>query len=111
MQVDVSKDPAVGGFLDYLEAEKNASPHTLQNYLLDIRQFVRHCWGDEAALPLPWKRLDRYAARKFLVHFQQLESAPATTSRKLSSLRSRVFYRDQVIVVNTFPLFHSTSGF
>lgn len=40
---------------------------------------------------MDWAAADRFAARGFLVAFQKAGSSPATTGRKLSSLRS--FYR------------------
>ena len=84
-------DPHVEHFIQYLEGEKNASDHTIGNYLIDIRQFCEVIWGETAQSPYNWKEADRFTARKFLVFFQKLELAPTTTARKLSALRS--FYR------------------
>lgn len=84
-------DPYVQDFIQYLEMEKNASVHTVGNYLIDIRQFCEIVWGETAEAPFKWKEADRFTARKFLVFFQKLELAPTTTARKLSALRS--FYR------------------
>jgi integrase/recombinase XerC len=89
--LDVASDPCVDHFLRYLEHERNASQYTTRNYLLDIGQFVRSVWGDDARLPIPWKEPDRFAARKFLVSLQREGKNPSTTARKLSALRS--FYR------------------
>jgi len=90
-ETDVTRDRAVAHFVQYLENERNASQHTVNGYLLDIKQFVRFTWGDKGAPPLKWDSVDRFAARRFLVEFQKAGSLPATTARKLSSLRS--FYR------------------
>ena len=38
-------DPDVAEFIRYLEGEKDASKHTIQNYLIDIRQFCEKKWG------------------------------------------------------------------
>lgn len=97
-------DPAVDRFLKYLRGERDASDHTLTNYLLDIRQFARQQWGDEAAPPFAWKEADRFAGRRFLVEFQKIGSAPATTSRKLSSLRSfyKFLVREGLVDTNPF---------
>ena len=84
-------DPDVGSFVRYLEAERNASAHTISNYLRDMAQFARHLQPGEARGAVPWARADRYAARRFLVGFQKEGCSPATTARKVSSLRS--FYR------------------
>ncbi len=85
------RDPLVLHFLQYLENERNASEHTLANYLMDIMQFARFQWEADAKPPFRWKDADTYAARRFLVEFQKQGAAPATTGRKLSALRS--FYR------------------
>jgi integrase/recombinase XerC len=86
----VAEDPCLADFAKYLRAERNASEHTVGNYLRDIRQFARQRWG-AAAPPYPWDEADRFAARAFLVAFQKAGCKATTTGRKLSSLRS--FYR------------------
>ncbi len=83
-------DPSLADFLHYLEGEKNASPHTLENYARDIRQFAGWRWpGGET--PPPWNGVARADARAWLVELQKSGVRPATTGRKLSSLRS--FFR------------------
>lgn len=84
-------DPAVRGFLDYLDGERSASEHTSYNYLIDIAQFSLCTWGSEAQPPHPWDDVDRFAARRFLVELQKSGLAATSSSRKLSSLRS--FYK------------------
>jgi integrase/recombinase XerC len=84
-------DPALEHFVRYLRTERNASEHTVANYLMDVRQFIQIQWGESAKPPFRWIEADRFAARKFLVFFQKNGSAATTTRRKLSSLRS--FYR------------------
>jgi integrase/recombinase XerC len=88
---DISTDPCVAHFARYLENERNASEHTTASYLIDIGQFVRFTWGENAAPPFKWTEADRFAARKFLIEFQKSGKAATTTGRKLSSLRS--FYK------------------
>ncbi|MCP4233616.1 MAG: tyrosine recombinase [Aestuariibacter sp.] len=97
-------DPCVEHFVQYLEGEKNASSHTITNYLMDIRQFAGLIWGDEAKPPYRWKEADRFAARKFLVFFQKLDMAPTTTGRKLSALRSfyKFLLREEYVALNPF---------
>ncbi len=97
-------DPCVEHFVQYLRGEKNASEHTIVNYLMDIRQFVELTWGDEAKPPYRWKEADRFAARKFLVFFQKLEMEPTTTGRKLSALRSfyKFLVREEYVPDNPF---------
>ncbi len=97
-------DPCVEHFIQYLEGEKNASEHTISNYLIDIRQYCEITWGEEAQPPYHWNATDRFSARKFLVFFQKLELAPTTTCRKLSALRSfyKFLLREEYVELNPF---------
>jgi len=97
-------DPCVDHFVQYLEGEKNASEHTVSNYLVDIRQYCEIVWGEDAQPPYKWASADRFAARKFLVFFQKLELSPATTGRKLSALRSfyKFLLREEYVEQNPF---------
>jgi len=88
---DVAGNPRVGHFVRYLDSERNASRHTIDSYLVDIRQFVGFTWPNAAGPDWPWGDADRYAARRFLVELQRAGMSRATTGRKLASLRS--FYR------------------
>lgn len=98
------EDPALAHFVKHLQGERNASSHTISNYLIDLRQFIACQWGEQATPPFRWKEVDRFAARKFLVSIQRRGCAPATTSRKLSSLRSffRFLLREEYAAANPF---------
>ena len=97
-------DPCIEHFVQYLEGEKNASEHTISNYLVDIRQYCEIVWGEDAQPPYRWAAADRFTARKFLVFFQKLELAPTTTGRKLSALRSfyKFLLREEYVEQNPF---------
>ncbi len=101
-------DPCIEHFVKYLRGEKNASAHTVDNYLIDLRQFIDITWGNEAKPPYNWKEIDRFAARKFLIFFQKLERMPTTTRRKLSTLRSfnKFLIREEYISRNPFVGLH-----
>ena len=90
---DATGDPVVAAFACFLEAERNASPHTLSGYLQDVGQFCAFLWPSaaEAAPPFPWATVTRDQARAFLVASKRLGASAATTRRKLASLRT--FYR------------------
>ncbi len=95
-------DPVVAGFVRYLEAERNASYHTTDAYLQDIAQFAAFIW-ETAKPPYAWQDTDRFQARRFLMLFQKAEAAPATTARKLASLRSFFRYLERENRVTTNP--------
>jgi len=91
MATEGTGDPGLLHFLKYLQNERDASPHTCGNYARDILQFARFRWGADRPPPFDWRDADSFAARKFVIAFQKAEYAPASTARKLSSLRA--FYR------------------
>lgn len=95
-------DPALEQFVRYLQGEKNASTHTIANYLMDLRQFILLHWGPDARPPFPWHEVDRFSARRFLASFQKSGCAPATARRKVSSLRTffRFLLREELIKHN-----------
>lgn len=98
-------DPCIRHFVAYLEGERNASAHTIRGYLQDLGQFVAYAWPDPPIpSPCPWPRIDRFQARGFLVAFQKAGCRPATTARKLSSLRSffRFLEREDYVEENPF---------
>lgn len=87
---DVERDGFVQRYITFLQSEQNASPHTVSGYLQDIGQFAEFCWPseDENALPLQWQSVSKEQGRAFLTAYQQNGAEPASTRRKLSSLRS-----------------------
>ncbi len=101
-QVEWMQDPDISAFVKYLEGEKDASRHTINNYLIDICQFARFSWGEDVAPPFRWIEVDRFAGRKFLVHLSKEGRSAATTRRKLSCLRSffRFLLREDVVKAN-----------
>ena len=98
------QDPSLDHFIRYLTAERNASPHTLSNYLMDIGQFASQQWGPESRPPFRWKDVDRFSARRFLVSFQKAGSKATTTRRKLASMRSfyKFLMREEYVAGNPF---------
>ena len=69
-------------FLLYLQGEKNASPHTVKNYGVDLAEFII-VTGEKTA-----REVDYIAIRKFLAHLKEKGYSKSTISRKLACLRS-----------------------
>ncbi len=97
-------DPAIARFARYLEAERDASRHTVAAYLADLAQFISACWGPEAQPPYAWASVDTFAARKFVVGCHKQSAAASTINRKVSSLRSffRFLNREELCSQNPF---------
>ena len=104
---DTSGDPAVTLFARFLEGERNASPHTLSGYLQDIGQLCAFLWPPVtgcAPPPFPWATVTRDHARAFLTASHRTGASPATTRRKLASLRTfyRYLERESLVTLNPF---------
>lgn len=102
--MDIEADPWVKNYLQYMQSERNASQYTLRNYLVDIQQFAAATWTADAKPPFRWGKVDKFAARKFLVDTQKAGKKAVTTGRKASSLRSffRYLEREEQIAANPF---------
>ncbi|MFH1477210.1 MAG: site-specific tyrosine recombinase/integron integrase [Verrucomicrobiota bacterium] len=100
----IKDDPCIGDFVRYLESERNASGHTVSSYLVDLNQFALAQWGAEAKPPYAWSDVDKFSARKFIVHCQKQAAVAATVNRKLSSLRSffKFLNREEHVTQNPF---------
>jgi integrase/recombinase XerC len=102
---DVKANSVVTAFSRYLEAECNASPHTLSGYVQDIGQLCAFVWPSLKALsPVDWPSVTHEQARAFLVASHRIGASPATTRRKLASLRTfyRFLVREKQITTNPF---------
>jgi integrase/recombinase XerC len=83
-QKDRVRDDLVDGFLDYLRAERDASPLTLRNYSADLAAF-------QAWRTVDWTSVDAFHLRAYLVHLNERKYDRPTIHLKMSALRS--FYR------------------
>jgi len=72
----------VDSFLNYLTGEKNASPHTIKNYRIDLREFGEYL-GDQNLEEVTYLEI-----RSFLAHLQAKDYSKSSISRKLACLRS-----------------------
>ncbi len=72
-----------GEFIHHMEVVKNASPHTLRNYRLDLKAFEAFSKG---------KEVNKRLIRSYLAHLQMKGASKRTSLRHLSSLRSLFKY-------------------
>ena len=75
-------DPQVRKFFVYLEAGRGASPHTIRNYGIDLREFFAFLDGRKLT------EVDPLLIRGFLAQLKSRGHSKATLCRKLAALRS-----------------------
>ena len=108
-RADTADDAEVARFVIFLRAERHASDHTVAGYVQDIGQFTAYVWPEVAVKPpFAWRTPSRDQARAFLVAFHRAGWSPATTRRKLSSLRAfyRFLEREEIVPHNPFAGLH-----
>ncbi len=96
VQVDTSKEKvtqAIAKYKLYLEAEKNYSPYTVQNYLKDIQDFSMFLEEQKYGhlLRIQTENIARY----YISHLVASNYSRKSIARKVSSLRA--FYRYLVV--------------
>jgi integrase/recombinase XerD len=72
-------------FRDYLALEAGNSPHTVDNYLRDIRRLVAHATPRGARVPTA---ITTAQLREFVYALKDLGLAPATIRRQISAIRT-----------------------
>lgn len=68
-------------FINYIEIEKNYSPHTILNYRIDLKEFSQ-------IINTELNKIDYFVLRKYMVYLSQKNVSRRTISRKISALRS-----------------------
>ncbi len=83
-------------YIDYLEAERNASPYTVRNYTTDLLSFFQFLRTKEIG---SLKEVDRHVLRDYLSQLMEQGFAKASIARKLSAIRSfyRYLLREEII--------------
>ncbi len=103
--------PYIDSFLYYLQLEKNASSHTLDNYQRDLFQgldFFARALGKPDHRISP-QEINRSLLRAFLADLQSRGFSRATIARKLATWRSFFRYLAREEVVPASPAGHLSS--
>lgn len=99
-------EDAVKDFLIYLSAERNVSPHTLRNYLSDIRQFEEYVKGmlqkDNITIE-DLGKIDHIIIRAFLSNLYDRGISKSSLARKVSSLRTFLNYLNKEHKISSNP--------
>ena len=86
-------------YIQYLEAERNASPYTVRNYRTDLADFFKFLREKEIGL---LDEVDRHVLRDYLSHLVGRGVVKASIARKLSAIRSfyRYLVREEIVATN-----------
>nr|WP_096440597.1 tyrosine recombinase XerC [Alteribacter populi] len=96
-------------FIQYLQIEKQASVHTVENYRIDIDDFTRYIKQQSLS---HFSDVSYEVVRLYLSDLHSHEYARKTVARKLSSLRSfyRFLLREEAVSENSFLLSSTPKG-
>ena len=100
MTMDAKESHLIDSFLRFLQLEKGLSKNTVSSYQTDISGFNQ--WRSDQAIKISEVNLSD--AENFIVSLRKKELAPASISRKISSLKSLFIYlkKQQHIKTNPF---------
>ena len=100
MTMDAKESHLIDSFLRFLQLEKGLSKNTISSYQTDIGGFNKWC-SDQA---IKFSEVNLRHAENFIVSLRKKELAPASISRKISSLKSLFIYlkKHQHIKTNPF---------
>jgi integrase/recombinase XerC len=94
-------DSAVRQFLNYLRSVRNASPHTIRSYQIDLRQFLTFLTPPQTPMPRP-ADITHLMIREFVAHLHDLQLEKTSVARKLGAIRSffKFAVREGLVVRN-----------
>lgn len=103
MDISQQHEAEISMFTRYLRIEKNASPHTVKQYVADIREFVAFMEQHQITA---FAAVSYLHGRSFLAHLAKKGLSRRSIARKLSSLRSlcRFLLREGQLEQNPFQL-------
>ncbi len=94
-------DSAVKQFLIYLRAVRNASPHTIRSYDIDLGQLLTFLTPPGTAMPAP-QDVTHVMIREFVAHLHDRKLQKSSIARKLAAIRSffKFAVREGMVVRN-----------
>jgi integrase/recombinase XerC len=99
----------ISRFGDYLNYERNVSPHTLRNYMSDLEQFLdflcpKDPKGNRSEFDI--RDINHITIREYLATLYQQKRKKASIARKLATLRSffKFLCREEIIELNPAKL-------
>ena len=87
-------------YINYLEAERNASPYTVRNYTTDLITFFNFLETKKIG---SLKEVDKHVLRGYLSRLLEQGLARASIARKLSAVRSFYRYLLREEIISTSP--------
>lgn len=81
-------DNLIERYVNYLQYERNASPHTIRNYRSDLVQFRNFLTQGRPKVSVDVTRVDALRIRGFLAYLFEREKKKSSIARKLAAVRA-----------------------
>jgi len=95
-------DELIERYVNYLQYERNASPHTIRNYRSDLLQFRDYLAEGRATVAVDVRSVDALRIRGFLSILFERQEKKSSIARKLSAVRAffKFLKREGVLAEN-----------
>lgn len=99
----ISDNFQINGFLSYLANERNYSPHTAENYRIDLDGFCKFLKENKIS---QFNSIDRIICRRFLAFLESNKLGRRSVARKISALRSfyKFLMREKMVTSNPWKV-------